>query len=552
MTRMLLFLICVSLLVVGGGIFVARNSFLRALPGSEQFLSKLLAAANPNIMLKGSEPANEVKNSGNAHGGAGGAPKKEHAASRKASTGVAAHANTHAADSQQPTTAVDMSMVAPVTANKTETKQSSAVHTEPLVCSSNSAKAFSRSVLINEVAWAGVASDKTAEEWIELKNNSGSKISLEGWQMQNGNESVKIFFAASDSVPAGGLYLLERGNSNFLQGVKADNFFAGAIKNNDEALRLFDKNCNVIDEIVADVGADKNWPAGTANPDYRTAERSSDLSWHSYNGTGANGVFGTPAAENSSAPVSASAASGASQSQTQLSLPSPSSPPPPAYFPFQFSKSGTGAGSVTSEPAGISCANSCVEDSEDFVSGTAVSLVAVAADNSEFAGWTGDCSGTGACSVSMTGAKSVSAVFNQAVSSAPPSAQTVPSFAKSNVNHVLISQVQITGGAGQTTNDFIELYNPSGEQFNLKGHRLVKRAKTSTSDTPIKSWTSDEFIPPYGFYLWANSDYGAIAVMPDATTTTDIADDNGIAVRFGPKDTGTIVDSVAWGGAQNI
>ena len=116
---------------------------------------------------------------------------------------------------------------------------------------------------------------------------------------------------------------------------------------------------------------------------------------------------------------------------------------------------------------------------------------------------------------------------------------------------VLISEVQTTGGTGQTTNDFIELYNPGSEPYNLSGHRLVKRTKTGTTDTTIKSWTTDTLVPAKGFYLWANSNYTGIAVTPDATTTTSIADDNGIAVRFGSEDSGKIIDSVGWGEAQN-
>lgn len=121
---------------------------------------------------------------------------------------------------------------------------------------------------------------------------------------------------------------------------------------------------------------------------------------------------------------------------------------------------------------------------------------------------------------------------------------------RSNIDHILISQVQTTGGTGQTENDFIELYNPTGEKFNLKGYRLVKRTQSGTKDTTIKSWTADAFIPAYGFYLWANSGY-ASSVSPDVTTSESISDNNGIAIRFGPNDKGAIIDSVAWGGATN-
>jgi hypothetical protein len=123
---------------------------------------------------------------------------------------------------------------------------------------------------------------------------------------------------------------------------------------------------------------------------------------------------------------------------------------------------------------------------------------------------------------------------------------------KSNVGHILISQVQITGGTGKTDDDFIEIYNPTSWQVNLKGYRLVKRAQNSTSDTLIKSWATNAFIPAFGFYLWANSGYTNISVAPDATTSESISDDNGIAIRYGPNDTGAIIDSLAWGKAQNV
>lgn len=119
-------------------------------------------------------------------------------------------------------------------------------------------------------------------------------------------------------------------------------------------------------------------------------------------------------------------------------------------------------------------------------------------------------------------------------------------------NHLIISEVQITGGPGQTTNDFIELYNPSNEIINLKGYRLSKRTKTGNEDTDIKSWSKDEFISAHAFYLWANSNYISIPQIPNATTTATISDDNGIALRFGKTNEGQIIDALAWGSAENI
>lgn len=119
-------------------------------------------------------------------------------------------------------------------------------------------------------------------------------------------------------------------------------------------------------------------------------------------------------------------------------------------------------------------------------------------------------------------------------------------------DHLVISQVQITGGPGKTTNDFIELFNPTSEDIDLKGMRLVKRTKEGQADTLLKSWTESTIIKARGYYLWANKDYTDISIVPDVTTSGSIANDNGIALRQGANDTGTVIDSVAWGSAANI
>ncbi len=118
-------------------------------------------------------------------------------------------------------------------------------------------------------------------------------------------------------------------------------------------------------------------------------------------------------------------------------------------------------------------------------------------------------------------------------------------------DHLVISQIQITGGSGKTTNDFIEIHNPTTADLDLKGLRLVKRTKTGTTDTLVKSWTASTMIKAQGYYLWANSDFTEIPVTPDATTTVSIAPDNGVALRNGANNTGAIVDAVAWGEATN-
>jgi List-Bact-rpt repeat protein len=69
---------------------------------------------------------------------------------------------------------------------------------------------------------------------------------------------------------------------------------------------------------------------------------------------------------------------------------------------------GTGNGTITSNPTGINCGTTC---SANYNSGTSVALTATAATGSSFTGWSGACTGTGSCSVSMTVNRSVTATF---------------------------------------------------------------------------------------------------------------------------------------------
>ncbi|MHB1861345.1 MAG: InlB B-repeat-containing protein [Gemmatimonadaceae bacterium] len=84
-----------------------------------------------------------------------------------------------------------------------------------------------------------------------------------------------------------------------------------------------------------------------------------------------------------------------------------------AYM-LSVSRAGAGTGTVTSSPSGISCGSTC---SAYYATGTLVTLLATPDNGSVFAGWSGACTGTGSCTVSMTSAQSVSATFQPGASS---------------------------------------------------------------------------------------------------------------------------------------
>jgi hypothetical protein len=129
--------------------------------------------------------------------------------------------------------------------------------------------------------------------------------------------------------------------------------------------------------------------------------------------------------------------------------------------------------------------------------------------------------------------------------------------AHASADHLWINQVQISGA--KTTDDFIEIYNPTSADVDLKDWQLLKKTKpTKTNPDPDESsvvsfGTSDTttIIKSHGFYLWANSGFNTISATPDSVRGAYISDDNAIALRQGSKATGIIIDSVGWGSVTN-
>ncbi|HRW50948.1 MAG TPA: hypothetical protein P5333_25690, partial [Caldilinea sp.] len=88
---------------------------------------------------------------------------------------------------------------------------------------------------------------------------------------------------------------------------------------------------------------------------------------------------------------------------------------------------GTGSGTVTSAPAGIACGATCAAD---FDFGTSVTLSAGPVAGATFAGWSGACAGTGACTVTMDAARSVTATFDADPPATPEPQLYLPAVSK--------------------------------------------------------------------------------------------------------------------------
>ncbi|MBU2101459.1 lamin tail domain-containing protein [Patescibacteria group bacterium] len=153
------------------------------------------------------------------------------------------------------------------------------------------------SVIINEVAWMGGLESEdlsASDEWIELKNLSSETVDLSGWQLVDKDEQIQIIFSRGAFLSPGGFYLLERTDDNSVPNLIANLIYSGNLSNEDEGLRLFNSDCELEDEVLAD----SSWPAGDST-NRRTMERGSSLSWYTYSESIVDSILGSPGRENS-------------------------------------------------------------------------------------------------------------------------------------------------------------------------------------------------------------------------------------------------------------
>jgi uncharacterized repeat protein (TIGR01451 family) len=160
-------------------------------------------------------------------------------------------------------------------------------------------------VVLNEVAWGGTAAS-SADEWIELYNNTSLSVNVTDWLLQDGND---VDVTLSGSIAPHGYFLLERTDNCTVSDVPADQAFTGSLANDGEYLRLLDVGGRLVDSVDGSLG----WPAGSGSPGFLTMERidptvsGGPANWESNNGLIRNGLDcdgqalnGTPHSRNSS------------------------------------------------------------------------------------------------------------------------------------------------------------------------------------------------------------------------------------------------------------
>jgi hypothetical protein len=253
-------------------------------------------------------------------------------------------------------------------------------------------------------------------------------------------------------------------------------------------------------------------------------------------------------------------------------------------YSVSVSLGGDGRGIVTSTLPGINCGQTCVWN---FPAGQTITLHETADTASSFGGWSGACSGFSKdCQIVVSGYVSVGVLFHrldvgmpmptpisQPASSAVPSplsgsgapivassdapsssfslssssypsssSDAFPSPLPAPSNHILIAALQIAGQS--SSNDWIEIINPTASEVDMAGWKLHKHSSTG-NDYSLKEFPKGTTIPSQGELLWANSSDGfAQSIGADFSTSETLSPDNSVALLDA---SGTVVDAVAWG-----
>jgi hypothetical protein len=127
---------------------------------------------------------------------------------------------------------------------------------------------WSGELVVNEVAWAGTASEFSTNEWFELYNTTDADIDVSNWKIFISGKQLSISKVMNKIIPAHGYYLFERISDNTVKEIAAGAIFSGSLNNSGEKIEIFRPDNEKSDEVDARLG----WFAGDAVK-YRSMER---------------------------------------------------------------------------------------------------------------------------------------------------------------------------------------------------------------------------------------------------------------------------------------
>lgn len=121
-------------------------------------------------------------------------------------------------------------------------------------------------VRISEVAWMGTVNSAN-DEWIELYNDGGAAVPLDGWALSSADGQPNI--ALTGAIGAGAYFLLERTSDDTISGVTADQIYVGSLSNAGEMFSLTDSSGTTVDQV----DGSGSWAIGGNNDTKDTLQR---------------------------------------------------------------------------------------------------------------------------------------------------------------------------------------------------------------------------------------------------------------------------------------
>jgi hypothetical protein len=393
-------------------------------------------------------------------------------------------------------------------------------------------------LLITEIKTASTKS--VHDEFAELYNPNELAVDLAGWYLQKETKSASSFMTflpkavlAGKSIPAHSFFVISHPSSSFASDVESDE---GLSDHNTVVLK--NPEGVIVDKVGwGEAGDFEGQTAPNPEPGRSIQRKFVD---GSFSDTDVNSldfeVRDCPSPGSVSAdcsPVDSTHSTSSGQAHSTSS------------FDTTQDRSGQASSpqAVATSSENLVSSSSSTEATSTLSNATTTEGLAFASSSSSNSSTTYDISDEVAVLVTSTD--------STASSSADTSSDTASSTATSSasepnsLNHLVIFEIQITGGAGKTDNDFIRIFNPTTTTVNLSGWKLRKRTQSGT-ESSIRVFPDGSEISPAGIFLWANSKDGfSETVGAQVSSTQTISNDTSVALF---DVSGILVDAVAWGG----
>lgn len=417
----------------------------------------------------------------------------------------------------------------PTTEKKQKEEPPSNQTSAPLCSTDNLPQPAWNKVIFNEINWMGNQSSPN-NEWMELKNISSQTINLENWQIFNENRRLVIHFGAKDKILPHHFFLLERSDDQSVPSQKADKIYQGGLKNSNEALYLFDNQCQLQDFVQAN----PKWPGGDVSS-HRTMERKADFEWQT-----SQNVGGTPKAANSTGYHP--------QLQPQSSVqPNPQLNPQP---------SSQHSAPVDNYPP---VANAGPDQTLEF-NKPIILDASQSGDNVGIVSYKWDTNGDSLWNITQT-----EPVLTLKAGTFSPgkhlvTLQVADAAGQTDTDQVIITILEIpkilineVQTAGENSHDeFVELFNPNDREVDLTGWSLKKKTASGQEASLVSAKAFQGIIPARGYFLIVppatDADQGYQGKEPAdiyySNHSSSVADNNTILL-YNPL--GNISDKVGFG-----